>query len=218
MAATQRRGLLPQERDDDFMRLKDAHVVAAKTLLEVWENIRVAVEAKAMICIYGATGHGESLAVNCLAARAGSGTDAPYPVPGQAHHPGPAVRALSRSGTAGPPAGPADRVRPGAARCDGARWPSRHWCGAWFRCLWVEPSTRLAVIFVGGEGCHTVLRREAMFSSSRVFVWQYFTRLTPAEVLEAVPLSHPVWPTLTATTSPSPAATPHTAMSTPGPG
>ncbi|MGA4986828.1 hypothetical protein ACPB9I_32915 [Streptomyces cellulosae] len=48
------------------------------------------------------------------------------------------------------------------------------------------------VIFVGGEGCHTVLRREPMLSS-RIFIWQHFTRLTPSEVLEAIPLFHPAW-------------------------
>ena len=48
MTTAQRRGLLPQERDDHYMRLKDAHVVATKTLLEVRENIRVAVEAQAI--------------------------------------------------------------------------------------------------------------------------------------------------------------------------
>ncbi|GFN09939.1 hypothetical protein Smic_84950 [Streptomyces microflavus] len=49
----------------------------------------------------------------------------------------------------------------------------------YFRYLWDEPSTQLAIIFVGGEGCHTVLRREPMLSS-RIFIWQHFTRLTPA--------------------------------------
>jgi hypothetical protein len=37
-----------------------------------------------------------------------------------------------------------------------------------------------------------VLRREPMLSS-RIFIWQHFTRLTPGEVLEAIPLFHPVW-------------------------
>ncbi|MGW2731209.1 hypothetical protein [Streptomyces sp. NPDC001494] len=61
-----------------------------------------------------------------------------------------------------------------------------------FRYLWDEPSTQLAIIFVGGAGCHTVLRREPMLSS-RVFMWQQFTRLTPDEALEVIPLFHPVW-------------------------
>ncbi|WP_435271175.1 hypothetical protein [Streptomyces sp. 1222.5] len=52
--------------------------------------------------------------------------------------------------------------------------------------------TQLAIVFVGGAGCHTVLRREPMLSS-RIFIWQQFTRLTPTEVLEVIPLFHPVW-------------------------
>jgi hypothetical protein len=27
----------------------------------------------------------------------------------------------------------------------------------------------------------------------RQFIWQHFTRLTPGEVLEAIPLFHPIW-------------------------
>jgi hypothetical protein len=62
----------------------------------------------------------------------------------------------------------------------------------YFRYLWDEPATQLAIIFVGGAGCHTVLRREPMLSS-RVFIWQQFTRLTSEEVIEVTPLFHPVW-------------------------
>nr|WSS66308.1 hypothetical protein OG284_36395 [Streptomyces sp. NBC_01177] len=29
--------------------------------------------------------------------------------------------------------------------------------------------------------------------SSRVFIWQQLSRLTPAEVLEVIPLFHPLW-------------------------
>jgi hypothetical protein len=86
----------------------------------------------------------------------------------------------------------------------------------YFRYLWDEPATRFAVVFVGGEGCHTVLRREPMLSS-RVFIWQHFTRLTPEEVQQVIPLFHPSGPTPTRRTSPSPTATPPTATSAPGP-
>ncbi len=53
------------------------------------------------------------------------------------------------------------------------------------RYLWDDPATRLAIIFVGGEGCHTVLRREPMLSS-RIFIWQHFMGLAPGEVLEVI--------------------------------
>ncbi|MFF2570995.1 hypothetical protein [Streptomyces sp. NPDC058084] len=29
--------------------------------------------------------------------------------------------------------------------------------------------------------------------SSRIFIWQHFTRLTPSEFLESIPLFHPIW-------------------------
>lgn len=57
--------------------------------------------------------------------------------------------------------------------------------------LWDEPATRFAVVFVGGEGCHTVLRREPMLSS-RVFIRQHFTRLTPEEVQQIILLFYPI--------------------------
>ncbi|WP_245790937.1 ATP-binding protein [Streptomyces monashensis] len=60
------------------------------------------------------------------------------------------------------------------------------------RYLWDDPYTQLAVVFVGGEGCHAALRREPVLSS-RIFIWQRFTRLTGDEVLQAIPLYHPIW-------------------------
>ncbi|BDE44342.1 hypothetical protein SLITK23_75870 [Streptomyces lividans] len=81
--------------------------------------------------------------------------------------------------------------RPRTFLVDEAQWLNGE-AFEYFRYLWDEPSTQLAIIFVGGAGCHTVLRREPMLSS-RVFIWQQFTRLTPDEVLEVIPLFHPVW-------------------------
>ncbi|MGW7086577.1 ATP-binding protein [Streptomyces sp. NPDC054871] len=39
---------------------------------------------------------------------------------------------------------------------------------------------------------HATLRKEPMLSS-RIFIWQRFTRLTSDEVLETIPLYHPIW-------------------------
>ncbi|MFI8503556.1 ATP-binding protein [Streptomyces sp. NPDC085524] len=64
MAAAERRGRLPREREDDFMRLPGAQVVSTRALLTARENIRAVIEAKAMICIYGQAGNGKSFAVN----------------------------------------------------------------------------------------------------------------------------------------------------------
>src|SRR5689334_10653568 len=64
MATAGHKGRLPAEREDHYMRLPGAETVSTRILLAVQENIRAAIDAKAMICIYGATGHGKSLAVN----------------------------------------------------------------------------------------------------------------------------------------------------------
>ncbi|WP_260614522.1 ATP-binding protein, partial [Streptomyces sp. WAC02707] len=67
MPTSPRRGRLPAEREDHFMRLPGAQVVSTRALLTARENIRAAIDAKAMICIYGQAGNGKSFAVNaCL--------------------------------------------------------------------------------------------------------------------------------------------------------
>ncbi|MFF7242132.1 AAA family ATPase [Streptomyces collinus] len=71
--------------------------------------------------------------------------------------------------------------RPRTFLVDEAQWLNGE-AFEYFRYLWDEPSTQLAIIFVGGAGYHTVLRREPMLSS-RIFIWQQFTRLTRDEVL-----------------------------------
>jgi hypothetical protein len=49
------------------MRLPGAQVVSTRALLTARENTRAAIDAKAMICIYGQAGNGKSFAVNaCL--------------------------------------------------------------------------------------------------------------------------------------------------------
>ncbi|MFE9500525.1 ATP-binding protein [Streptomyces collinus] len=77
--------------------------------------------------------------------------------------------------------------RPRTFLVDEAQWLNGE-AFEYFRYLWDEPSTQLAIIFVGGAGCHTVLRREPMLSS-RIFIWQQFTRLTPSRSS-----SHPALP------------------------
>lgn len=47
-------------------------------------------------------------------------------------------------------------------------------------------------MFVGGGDCYRVLSREPMLSS-RVYVWQEFRRMSPAQVVHVIPAFHPVW-------------------------
>ncbi|WP_241253069.1 ATP-binding protein [Streptomyces sp. W1SF4] len=81
--------------------------------------------------------------------------------------------------------------RPRTFLVDEAQWLNGE-AFEYFRYLWDEPATQITIVFVGGAGAHTVLRREPMLSS-RIFIWQQFTRLTPEEVLDVVPLFHRVW-------------------------
>ncbi len=75
--------------------------------------------------------------------------------------------------------------------CDEAQWLSRE-CFEYWRHLWDEPRTDIAIAFVGGGDCYQVLRREPM-RSSRVFIWQEFTRLSREQVLAIIPAFHPTW-------------------------
>ncbi|MEV0912480.1 ATP-binding protein [Streptomyces hokutonensis] len=164
-----------------------------------------------MMCIHGGAGFGRTLAVNiCL-----RGLEPHGDVRKIAFRARPTARAVRHGlftalGLAGEPPrhpGEFDRLlktalaerpshlpggqRPRTFLVDEAQWLNGE-AFEYFRCLWDEPSAHLAIVFVGGEGCHTVLRREPMLSS-RIFIRQHFTRLTPGEVLEAIPLFHPVW-------------------------
>ncbi|MFE7648455.1 AAA family ATPase [Streptomyces phaeoluteigriseus] len=185
-----------------YVDLPDASVVTTRALLTARENISDTVAARAMMCIHGGAGFGKTLAVNTCLRALEPGEDV-RKITFRARPTARAVRcelftALDLAGE--PPRHPSefDRLlktalaeRPRTFLVDEAQWLNGE-AFEYFRYLWDEPSTQLAIIFVGGAGCHTVLRREPMLSS-RIFIWQHFTRLTPSEVLEAIPLFHPIW-------------------------
>jgi len=75
--------------------------------------------------------------------------------------------------------------------CNEAQWLSRE-CFELWRHLWDDRRTDIAIVFVGGGDCYRVLRREPMLSS-RVYVWQEFRRMNPEQVLQVIPVFHPVW-------------------------
>ncbi|MFD4510970.1 AAA family ATPase [Streptomyces sp. NPDC058457] len=185
-----------------YVGLPDASVVTTRALLTARENISDTVAARAMMCIHGGAGFGKTLAAPiCL--RGLEPHEDVRKITFRARPTARAVRyelftALDLAGEPSRHPGGFDRLlktalseRPRTFLVDEARWLDGE-AFEYFRCLWDEPATQLAIIFVGGEGCHTVLRRGPMLSS-RIFIWQHFTRLTPGEVLEAIPLFHPVW-------------------------
>ncbi|MFF5483462.1 AAA family ATPase, partial [Streptomyces sp. NPDC012935] len=174
-----------------YVDLPDAAVVTTRALLTARENITDTVAARAMMCIHGGAGHGKTLAVNTCLRELEPGEDVRR-VTFRARPTARAVRyelftALDLPGE--PPRHPSEFDRllktalaehPRTFLVDEAQWLNGE-AFEYFRYLWDEPSTQLAIIFVGGEGCHTVLRREPMLSS-RIFIWQHFTRLTSSEV------------------------------------
>ncbi|MEU2999170.1 ATP-binding protein [Streptomyces sp. NPDC007027] len=185
-----------------YVDLPDAQVVTTQALLRARENLTDTVEARAMMCIHGGAGFGKTVAVNFCLAELEPHEDVRR-VTFRARPTARAVRyelfaALDLPGH--PPRHPSefDRLlknalaeRPRTLLVDEAQWLNGE-AFEYFRYLWDEPATQLAIIFVGGEGCHTVLRREPMLSS-RIFIWQHFTRLAEDEVRQVIPLFHPIW-------------------------
>ncbi|MEV5866657.1 ATP-binding protein [Streptomyces tendae] len=182
-------------------QVPDAQVVHTPAVRSVLRTVAHAAAVGAVVCLYGDAGQGKTVALQYALSQL------PHPARVRRVHVGvhPTVPELRR--VLGDALELGRRLPRGAGEGDlmlvNALRQRVCWCWTrrsvfrgdsfeYFRYLWDEPATQLAIIFVGGEGCHTVLRREPMLSS-RVFIWQHFTRLTPGEVLEAIPLFHPVW-------------------------
>ncbi|MFE3907791.1 AAA family ATPase [Streptomyces sp. NPDC059153] len=120
------------------MRLPGAQIVSTRALLTARENIRAAIEAKAMICIYGQAGNGKSFAVNASLREL-----APALTRRIQFRARPSTRDLRHElfhalGLPGRPPSHAiefDRMLRGALEeprvlvCDEAQWLSKLWCG-----------------------------------------------------------------------------------------
>jgi hypothetical protein len=182
------------------MRLPGAQIVSTRALLTVRENIRAAIEAKAMICVYGQAGNGKSFAVNaCLRELAPTLTRR---IQFRAR---PSTRDLRHElfhalGLAGRPPSHAiefDRMLRGALEeprvlvCDEAQWLSKL-CFEYLRYLWDDSDSDLTIVFTGGNGCFEMLQSEAMLES-RVYAWQEIGGMPLDEVLTVIPAFHPVW-------------------------
>lgn len=189
-------GLLPDESEDHFLGLDQAQLVGTDTLLTTRDNIEAVIEAKAMMCVYGPAGSGKTMSVNSalrhlapdithrLELRAG-------PTPRDIRHG--LFQALGLPGE--PPARPIEfdtLLKEALAEefrvlvCDEAQWIKKTGFEFW-RHLWDDKRTNIAVIFAGGDGCYKVLRREPMLAS-RIFIWQEFTRMSKDEVRETIPI------------------------------
>ncbi|MFI1184082.1 AAA family ATPase [Streptomyces sp. NPDC020799] len=195
-------GRLPAEHEDHFL-VKAAQLVGTDALLTTRDNIEMVIAAKAMMCAYGPSGYGKTMAVNsALRALAPKTT---YrlelrggPTPRDIRHG--LFHALRLPGE--PPRRPiefdtllkevlAEQFR--VLVCDEAQWMSRTGFEYW-RHLWDDRNTDIAIIFAGGDNCYKVLRREPMLAS-RIFIWQEFTRIPKTEIRPVVQAFHPIWAT-----------------------
>ena len=192
---------IADERADHYLALPGAHIVATDDLLMVRDNLGDVLDAKAMMCVHGSAGLGKTLSVN--ASLRDLAPDAvcriqfrARPTPRDIRHV--LFEALDIGGD--PPAEPIEfdtvlkdvlsqRFR--GLVCDEAQWLSRE-CFEYWRHLWDDRRTDIAIVFVGGGDCYQMLRREPMLSS-RVHVWQEFQRLPREQVLRIIPAYHPVW-------------------------
>ena len=189
------------DQSDHFLSLEDANIVGTRALLACQDRLDYTIDARAMACIHGEAGFGKSLAVNSsLRALAPHNTVRVVfrsrPTTRDIRHS--LFHALHLPGR--PPAHPiefdrllrealSDRFR--VLVCDEAQWMARE-CFEYWRYLWDDRFTQIAVIFVGGGNCYEVLQREPMLYS-RIYVWQRFRKMELEEVLEVIPAYHPVW-------------------------
>ena len=186
---------------DHFLGLAGAHIVATPALLLMKDNLADVIEAKAMMCVHGDAGLGKTLSVNATLRELAPDMVCRVqfrarPTPRDIRHT--LFDALAIGGA--PPRKPIefDRIlkdvlteRFRVLVCDEAQWMSRE-CFEYWRHLWDDQRTDIAIVFVGGGDCYQVLRREPMLSS-RVYVWQEFRRMPPDQVLHVIPAFHPVW-------------------------
>lgn len=193
---------LPPAPTDQYVSLPDARLVSTRALLTARENLTDTINARAMMCLYGGAGFGKTVAAtSCLRA-----LEAGEDVRRITFHTRPTTRAVRHELFAAlelpgqPPRYATEfdhllkttlATHPRTLVLDEAQWLQSDQL-EYIRYLWDDPHTQLAVVFVGGEGCYHALRKEPMLSS-RIFIWQHFTRLTPDEVLEVIPLYHPIW-------------------------
>lgn len=181
-----------------FLDLEGAAVVATEQLLDAREMIVESLRARAMAAIHGDAGTGKSFAVDqtlidlpeedcvwidfrarptlrdvrqALHRHLGLGR---HLVGGMFEQDMALKRAL------------ADRPR--LVVIDEAQWLNRE-CFEYLRHLHDDAETCFSLLFVGGNGCYEVLRREPMLDS-RLYAHMRFRPMTTDQVLSVIPVYH----------------------------
>lgn len=184
-----------------FLNLPGARVVATEQLLDARFLIEDLIDVRAMGAVYGPAGTGKTFAVTrALQNRPASTwvrtTFRSRPTTRFVRH---ELYTALGLGVA-PPTSPVDtdRIMKRALSerfrlivVDEAQWLNRE-CFEYFRHLHDDPSTTFALLFVGGAGCYEVLSREPMLDS-RLYAHVRFAPLTPRQVLQVIPVYHPMY-------------------------
>jgi AAA domain len=192
---------LPPPSRDHYLGLKGARAMGTKAARDVEQRVRKAIAHQAMICIHGHVGLGKTFAVHTALRK--HAPDATLPLrfrqsPNMSEIRGSLWRALTLPAEPPPSADSCDhQIKQALAQqfhillLDEAQWLSTT-ALEYFRALWDDMGTQLAVVFVGsGNTRQKILNREALHS--RIYDWQQFSPLTPEEVLTTIPAYHPLW-------------------------
>ncbi|MEV4752649.1 ATP-binding protein [Streptosporangium sp. NPDC049248] len=201
MIIAQNTSSLGKVGDDQYLRLPDANIVATDSLCITRENLEEVIAAKAMMCIHGDAGLGKTFSVN--ASLRDIAPQQSYRIQFRARPTPRYIRSMLFDALAivgKPPSRPAefDRLLKGVLAeefrifiCDEAQWQSTE-CFEYWRHLWDDKHTDMAVVFVGGGDCYRVLSREPMLAS-RIYIWQEFRRMSLDQVYSVIPAFHPIW-------------------------
>lgn len=189
------------KENDHYLNLKHAQVIPTIGLRATHDNMKDNLDAKAMMCIHGAAGLGKTLSTNSSLRELAP--DNTIRVQFRSR-PNPSnIRtllfdALRINGKEPITATGRDKILKEALSerfrviiCDEAQWMPTE-CFEYWRHLWDDKETDMAIVFVGGGDCYRILRREPMLSS-RIFLWQEFRPLTDHEVITYIPVYHPIW-------------------------
>lgn len=193
--------LAPGEQSDHYLNLADAMIVGTRSVLDCQENLADTIEVHGMAVMHGPAGTGKSLAVNA-ALRELAPTNTvrtvfrarptirdirlslfeALEIPGRRPHIPHDFDTLLKRTLAEP-----FRV----IVCDEAQWLPNQ-CLQYWRYLWDDLGTQISVVFVGGDGCRQRLHSEPALWS-RIYAAQKFLKMDTEEVLDVIPLFHPVW-------------------------
>jgi hypothetical protein len=184
-----------------FLGLPDASVVATHALLATHDALADLFEQRAMMCVYGDTGSGKTLAV-----RASLATLAPEATCYLAlrSRPDPAALRHELYQVLGLPGQPPRRhvqldaqlsqalsAQVRVLVCDNAQLLTT---GAlrYLSSLWDDEHPDVAIVLIGTGRSPGMLCSQPELAS-RVHTWIPFTAMTEREVLQVIPVFHPVW-------------------------